>query len=72
MFLEIGDACCTLFNMVIYETQDKEKEKKKTFHIYPPPQFLEKVSKIFAPTLLKIKTFVLPQNIQSCYSPNIW
>ena len=37
MFLEIGDSCCTLFNMVIYETQDKEKEKKKTFHIWNIP-----------------------------------
>lgn len=37
MFLVIGDACCTLFNMVIYETQDKEKEKKKTFHIWNIP-----------------------------------
>ena len=29
MFLEIGDTCYTLFNMVIYETNDKEKEKKE-------------------------------------------
>ena len=28
MFLETGDTCSTLFNMVIYETKDKEKEKK--------------------------------------------
>ena len=29
MFLEIGDTCYTLFNMVVYETNDKEKEKKE-------------------------------------------
>ena len=34
MFLEIGDTCYTLFNMVIYETNDKEKGKKRKYLLF--------------------------------------
>ena len=34
MFLEIGDTCYTLFDMVIYETNDKEKGKKRKYLLF--------------------------------------
>ena len=37
MFLEIGDTCYTLFNMVIYKTNDKEKEKKENIFYSEDP-----------------------------------